>query len=118
MAKKIKDIVITMRMSEEEYKPYSKSIEKLGISRSEFFRVLVTEKFNPDIHDKKKKKDAGTLIFYYNKTSNNLNQIARRVNTEVLTGKLNESLLNEILNKLDMINETLLSGIEDFKNGK
>lgn len=115
---KNKGVVITLRMSEEEYMPYQKSMKALSISRSEFFRVLLTERFDPKIHDKSSKKDAGKLIFYYNKASNNINQIARRINTESLKGKISDSFLKEILNRLEMIDQSLLDGIEEFKNGK
>lgn len=117
-ANNVKDIVITFRISVEEFEPYKKAIDTLNIKKSEFFRAIITDSFDPKIHDKKSKKDAEKLLFYYNKTSNNINQIAKKINKADLEGKLNDVFLMKMLNSIELISESLLNGIEEFKNEK
>lgn len=53
------------------------------------------------------------LQYLYNKTSNNMNQLAHRANSDYLAGKLSESTYSSILAELSEIRRALLSGLEE-----
>ncbi|MFV9989308.1 MAG: plasmid mobilization relaxosome protein MobC [Coxiella endosymbiont of Dermacentor nuttalli] len=90
-------------------------IDTLGLSKSEFFRLLLTEQLDPDIHNKTNSEKYDRLLFYFNKTSNNINQIARQINTVHKDGMITEQLLIRGLTVLNTISENLLCGIEHDK---
>lgn len=116
--KEIKNQHITLRLTEEEFLPYAQKIKELGLNKSEFFRYVLLNNFSTEMKEKEKDEAYKYLIFYYNKTSNNINQIAKTLNTEALKGQLDNQVLIRAYNKLSAIYESLNFGIEDFKNGK
>lgn len=113
-----KSELVAIRFRSEEIEPYLKTIEKIGVTKSEFFRQVILNNYDKERLEEDRESSYSKLLFYYNKTSNNINQIARRINTESLKGKISDSFLKEILNRLEMIDQSLLYGIEEFKNGK
>jgi hypothetical protein len=47
------------------------------------------------------------LLYIFNKTSNNLNQIAHRANSEHVRGKLSEATYEQLLTQLQLIGQYL-----------
>ncbi|HGJ5882485.1 plasmid mobilization protein [Arsenophonus sp.] len=115
MKKDNKNIHITFRLTESEYAPFKEVIDTLGLSKSEFFRLLLTKQLDPDIHNKINSEKYDRLLFYFNKTSNNINQIATRINTAYQDGMITEQRLIRWLTVLNTISDNLLSGIEHDK---
>lgn len=113
----MKSAPISVRLPQDVYEMYMEEIERLGgVSNSEFFRALILDNFDPDKLDKAREKDIKKLLFYYNKASNNINQIAKSVNTEMLKGGLKNDVLLKILTRLDLILNSFESGIRLAKN--
>ena len=107
---------IAIRLSDSDYQLYEEAMKSLGITnKSEFFRSLIKYKFDPEKINKVNDKYLAKMLFYYNKTSNNLNQLAKSVNTSMKSGTLNQSTGVKILSKLDLISESFINGIRANK---
>ncbi len=97
--------VISFRLSEDEYAPYRRVIEDSGTSRAELFRKVFLE-LTPSITisaSKRASKENPKILFYANKTSNNINQIARQLNIAAKTGDLDRRMLNRAVIALESI---------------
>ncbi|ENX6969041.1 DUF6290 family protein, partial [Shigella sonnei] len=75
--------VISLRLTDEEYQSFHQYLTSLDVSRSEFFRMLILNRLD-DIPALKPKRptDYRELLRLFNKSSNNINQIAKKINTE------------------------------------
>ena len=62
--------------------------------------------------DKRKSETFNELLYYFNKASNNINQVAKRIHQEALkeTGELKQEILNAILASLNRLNENFRTG--------
>ncbi|EDU3770900.1 plasmid mobilization relaxosome protein MobC [Salmonella enterica subsp. enterica serovar Minnesota] len=107
-----KSKIITIRMTEEEYEKYQSVIAVTGVSRSDFFRRLITGKFDPNVHNNIKKNNQRELLRLFNKSSNNLNQIAKKINTEYRNGFISESTYLRYLNILINIRDAFVRGVD------
>ncbi|MCX8963072.1 molybdopterin-guanine dinucleotide biosynthesis protein MobC [Erwinia sp. OLTSP20] len=108
--KKTKDRVLTCRVSHEDFEKLEQMIADAGMSKSEYFRdVVINKKAEINVIV----KDMQSLIFYYNKASNNLNQIAYKANSAHLENRISESLYGRVLNALIDIRSLLLKGVQD-----
>ena len=111
-----KSVVVTLRLSENEIKPLDSAREKLGITRSEFFRMILLNNFDPKVHDKSTKEDLNKALFYFNKTSNNINQIAKSLNTMLLKEEINKEEYFRNVRKLELILDELKRGMNNERN--
>jgi len=100
---------VSYRLTEEQYAPFGEIIEKAGISQSQFFRDMTLSK-SPVFKESSKNYDH--LLFLYNKSSNNLNQLAHKVNSAYRkSGVVSETLYIKTLNELALIRELLSAGL-------
>ncbi|NWO07622.1 MAG: plasmid mobilization relaxosome protein MobC [Alteromonadaceae bacterium] len=100
-----KSEIISFRLTQDEYGPYRRIIEESGTSRAEFFRKVFLE-LSPTVTitaKKHAKKESPKVLFYANKTSNNINQIARQLNLAAKTGELDRRMLNRAVIALESI---------------
>jgi len=113
-----KKIMIGLRFTEEEYAPFEKVILKTGLSKSEFFRLLLTNRLNEKIKVPAENKKIDKLLFYFNKASNNLNQVAKVLNTAHLKGEVNQATLQHCISLLVKMNDSFKYGLylSDTKN--
>jgi len=101
--------VISVRLTEEEFEPFKKILESTEISKSEFFRLVLLNRI-ADLPSKPKvTTDYKHCLFYFNKTSNNLNQIAKRINIDAKNGSVTDATYRRFMNTLISISN-LLSG--------
>lgn len=108
---------IAIRLSDSDYQLYEDAMKSLGMTnKSEFFRSLINDRFDPEKMNKVNDKNLAKMLFYYNKSSNNLNQLAKSVNTSMKDGTINQNTGIKILAKLDLISESFLNGIRRNKN--
>lgn len=108
--------VVTIRLSDDEIKPFFEAMESLGIkNKSEFYRAVLLNNFDPNKHDKSNQEKLNKILFYYNKSSNNLNQIAKAVNTFVMKGGVTEQEKINILNRLNLIVDLLKENLDEKK---
>jgi|CXWL01.1.fsa_nt_gi hypothetical protein len=96
---------ISFRVSEREYADYAARCAAAGLSISDFFRrVVLTNKTQIVANlEQSSRPDLLRLLFLVNKSSNNINQLARRVNEDHLAGKLEEATYHQILVQLERI---------------
>lgn len=111
---KEKSEIISFRLSAKDFEPYKKQIEKQGISKSHFFRSIFENanvSFKIDHEDMAKKELRKKTLFYFNKTSNNINQIARQINIAAKIGELSGEELKDFLIVLKSIRDNFIRNI-------
>lgn len=102
---KNRSVVISFRLTADEYAPYEKVISETGTTRAKLFREVFL-KLSPSVTIRGKNKheqENPKLLFYANKASNNLNQIARQLNIAKKTGELDRRMLNRAVMALESI---------------
>ncbi|WP_188012747.1 plasmid mobilization protein [Photobacterium damselae] len=105
---------ITFRITEQEYEELSGKLKKSNLSASEFIRnrLFLDEYYVLARETKESSPDKKKLIHFYNKASNNINQIAHVANTCKLYGSLNNTVINDINRQLRTITSLLKKGLE------
>nr|EET1193762.1 relaxosome protein [Escherichia coli] len=105
--------VISLRLTDEEYQSFHQYLTSLDVSRSEFFRMLILNRLD-DIPALKPKRptDYRELLRLFNKSSNNINQIAKKINTEYRNGFILESTYLRYLNVLVNIRDAFVTGVD------
>lgn len=107
--------MVGLRFTEEEFEPFKKAIEALGLTKSEFFRLLCINQLDPNIHSKVNSDKHDRILFLVNKTSNNINQIAKQINIAFKENTITEKQLIDWYRKLSIITDNLMMGIERVK---
>ena len=104
--------VISLRLTDEEYQSFHEYFTSLEVSRSEFFRMVILNRLD-DIPTLKQKRpvEYRELLRLFNKSSNNINQIAKKINTEYRNGFISESTYLRYLNVLVNIRDAFVAGI-------
>lgn len=104
--------VISLRLTDEEYQSFNEYFTSLEVSRSEFFRMVILNRLD-DIPTLKQKRpvEYRELLRLFNKSSNNINQIAKKINTEYRNGFISESTYLRYLNVLVNIRDAFVAGI-------
>lgn len=97
--------VASFRLSENDYSLYREKMKDSGLKPSEFFRVAVLTNKIKVVARAKNSTDKARLHFICNKTSNNLNQLARRVNTDHICERVSELTYMQVLQELRAINQ-------------
>ncbi len=109
--KEKKEIVVTFRLSESEFKPYEKLIAKSGLKRSSVMREVFIAKSSKVVLPKKQSDDSKRLLFLANKASNNINQLARNLNKAHKKGVVNDKKYTTLLNNLINIERSFFYAI-------
>lgn len=92
--------VISIRLTDDEYQPFKELLEATDIGKSDFFRALILNRVNQLPDKPKVTQDYKRCLFYLHKTSNNINQIAHRLNTDNAKGIISDTLYKKLLNAL------------------
>jgi hypothetical protein len=98
---------IAFRLSETDRAVYLEKVKASGLTQSEFFRQAVLTNRTQIVARPKASTDRKRLLYVFNQTSNNLNQIAHRANAEHIRGKLSEVTYAQLLDQLQMISRYL-----------
>lgn len=106
---------INSRLTEKELALFEARRIKANLSQSDFIRMAtLNDNLIIVAKDPPKEKpsiDKQRMLYLYNKTSNNLNQLAHRLNSDNKKGSVTESTYSSILNELLMIRLLLNEGI-------
>nr|WP_258404783.1 molybdopterin-guanine dinucleotide biosynthesis protein MobC [Pseudomonas fluorescens] len=106
---KDKTRVVSFRVSEEVFAEYERKLKDSGVKKSQFLREVL---FNSNATFQAPSRDYERLLFLYNKSSNNLNQLAYKVNSAYRkSGIISESLYIRAINELVLIRELLSAGV-------
>lgn len=127
LEKKLLTRVVAFRLPEDEYRLFIGKALAAGQSQTEFFRSAVLQnktellahgvpltkeelKRLAEAEERQKRLDNAKrrtseekkrMLFLFNKASNNINQIAKAVNTAFLDGSVDKSTFESILDDLD-----------------
>jgi hypothetical protein len=94
---------VAYRLSEDDYAAYLAKVEQSGLSKSEFFREAILRNKTRIVARTTASVDKKRLLHIFAKTSNNLNQMAHRANSEHVQGKLSEATYEQLLYQLETI---------------
>ncbi|WP_036244115.1 plasmid mobilization protein [Methylobacter luteus] len=92
---------LNFRIDEESFSVFEGKVKASGRSKSEFFRELVLTNKTQVIERKKTTDNTKQALYLLNKSSNNINQLARAANIANQTGKLSDSLYASFLSELE-----------------
>lgn len=104
--------IVTFRLSESEFEPYKKILDETDIKKSRLFREVFIAKSGAIELPKEQSKSTKRLLFLASKASNNINQIARKLNNAYRTGIINEKVYLETLNNLISLERSFAGAID------
>lgn len=102
---------VAFRLTKGDYDFYKSKVTQSGLNPSEYFRVAVLTN-TTQILNKQHSQDKKHLIYLMNKTSNNINQLAHRINADHLTGFINDGNYIRLLNALERISDHLKAVVD------
>jgi len=111
--------VLSLRVPEEDRDLYDSMCKDANLNRSELLRAIIKTKTNGGgviiNAPQKKVKDAdySKLIFYYNKASNNINQIAKKINAAFAAQIISEDTMLTGISLLRNIERLLEAGLQN-----
>lgn len=98
---------VSFRLEINDYANYQRKFIASGLTQSEFFREHVLTNTTTVIAAKRASLDAKKMLYLFTTVSNNINQLAHRVNADHLANKNSESTYSALLASLDAINNQL-----------
>lgn len=111
--KENKSVAISFRLTESEYKPYKDILGHTELTKTEFFRnVFLNKQYTFNVKERRP-VDYHRLIFYFNKASNNINQIAKRLNEDNKKGIISQKTYEKGINELITIQSNLQRLLND-----
>jgi len=93
---------VAFRLTELDFNNYQKKFMASGLRQSEFFRRHVLTNSTTVVAPS---RTAARAILLLSKASNNINQLAHRANIENRFGKLNDTVFQQILSQLALLND-------------
>jgi hypothetical protein len=111
-AKDNKSVKITFRLSASEFNPYKKIMKSSNLKISELMREVFIAKSDKVVLPKKQSEDSKRLLFLANKASNNINQLAKKINNDHKKGVLNDKKYTSLLNNLINIERSFYYAID------
>lgn len=94
---------ISFRLAPADREAYLEKVRASGLSQSDFFREVVLANRTKIVARPKASEDRKQMLRIFAKTSNNMNQIAHRANSEHVQGKLSEHTYEQMLYQLETI---------------
>ncbi|HGS5816809.1 TPA: plasmid mobilization relaxosome protein MobC [Vibrio diabolicus] len=114
MEKESASIHVQARLTPSEYAPFKKLIEITGTKKATLFRhVILSNKNNVVCLGKSSEEEAKKrMVFLANKASNNLNQIAKRLNQAHRGEVVREQHYTRMMNELIGLRSAFEKGID------
>jgi hypothetical protein len=107
------DAVIACRLTAAENDKYKGQVTLSGLSSGEYLRKLIVERPVQIVARPRPSIDKARLIYLYNKASNNLNQIARRLNLANQAKQVDADIFERTLGQLISLDAFLRGRIAD-----
>ncbi len=107
------DRVVSLRLTPTDHALWLSKVEASGQTRSEFFRSCVLGNKTEVIAKMPASVDKLRLIWYFNKTSNNLNQLAWSAHLTRKRGLLDASAFEQVIGHLQTISQLMQRAIND-----
>ncbi|EAB6670234.1 CopG family transcriptional regulator [Salmonella enterica subsp. enterica] len=112
-------VVFSLRVSEEDAGLYDAMCKDANLNRSELLRAIIKTKTNGGgvvinaTQKKQKDPDYSKLVFYYNKASNNINQVAKKINSAFAANIISENTMLSGIAVLQNIEKLLEAGLDN-----
>jgi hypothetical protein len=94
---------LNVRLSDAEFAIYEAKKADAGLNTSQFFRECLLTNRTQIVARAATSSDRKQALFYMNKASNNLNQLAHVVNSERFIGRLSEGTFLSLLDSLQAV---------------
>lgn len=94
---------VSFRLAKSDYATFVAKVQASGMKESAFLRDCVLGNKTQIVAKPKANVDVTRLLYLSNKVSNNVNQLAHRVNTDHLAGKINDATYERLLFELQAI---------------
>lgn len=112
MSKQPSTRYIGFRLKIDEYDKFAAKAAQANMSLTEYLRAAILENQTVVVAKQPKASvDKRTLLYFFNKTSNNMNQLAHMANSKNKGGVLNDKTFDRILAALIVIRDQLKGGI-------
>ena len=98
---------VSFRLTPTEFLPYKRILDNTDLSKTDFFRSVFLNKQYSFTVKENKPIEYNRIIFLMNKTSNNINQIAHRLNADSNKGIITQHQYNIVNNHLITIENQL-----------
>lgn len=98
---------ISFRLTPTEFLPYKRILEITDLNKTDFFRSVFLSKQYSFTVKENKPIEYKKLLFLVSKSSNNINQIAHRLNLDSNKGIITQHSYNIALNRLKVIEDQL-----------
>lgn len=105
--------LVTFRLTQRDYEAYEKKFKAAGVNKSQFFRDNVLTNKTQVVAKSSVPAVAERACFLLAKASNNINQLAHRINSANLSGALSEETFISIASQLETLNRFMLSQTEE-----
>lgn len=103
---------IIFRVTESEYEVFKQKVAEANMTASELLRTrILQDEWYVLAKPPKTSVDKRALLYLFNKTSNNLNQVAHLGNSANKGGVLNQKTFERILAALIVIRDQLKGGL-------
>lgn len=99
--------IITTRLNDADFAQFEAKVEASNMSRSDFFRDCILSNKTKVVAREVESKDYQKLLFVINKASNNLNQIAKKLNTASKLEVMTQQTYDDALYNLSLISSYL-----------
>jgi len=103
---------LNFRIDETTYSAFEEKVQAANLTRSEFFRDIILNNKTQVIARKITTDHTKQALFFLNKASNNINQLAKAANTAQHSGKITDKLYLSVLESLDKQNQLLQAFLE------
>lgn len=100
---------LNFRIDEETFNTFEKKVDASGLTKSEFFRDMVLTNRTQVIERKKKTDNTQRALYLINKSSNNINQLAKAANIANIKGNVSDNFYINLLESLETHNQLLRS---------
>jgi hypothetical protein len=104
---------VSFRLTDADHAAYQAKVEASGLRPSEFFRDCVLQNRTQVIARVQPSSDKRRLLYLFNKTSNNMNQLAHAVNAAELAGTATAATYAGILAELQAITDLMREAVEN-----
>lgn len=103
--------VVSLRLTPSDHELWLSKVKASGQTRSEFFRSCVLSNKTEVIAKVPASADKLRLIWYFNKASNNLNQLAWSAHQTRKRGLLDGKAFEQVIGHLNTISELMQKGV-------
>lgn len=105
-------IPVSFRLSQASFDKLHGRAAEAGVSGREWLDRAILENKTVIVAKAKRHPDLGPLLFQVNKAGNNLNQLAHRLNSLALAGKITATDATLALSALERISQTLQEALD------